>query len=39
MKLANVQKQTDIEREVLTHGDLLSDKNKKDELTERIKER
>jgi hypothetical protein len=37
MKLARVQKQTDIEREVLVHGDLLSDKEKKLELVERIK--
>ena len=39
MKLANVQKQQDIEREVLVHGELLSDKNKKEELVERIRER
>jgi hypothetical protein len=39
MKLARVQKQQDIEREVLVHGDLLSDKEKKLELVERIKER
>jgi hypothetical protein len=29
MKLARVQKQQDIEREVLVHGDLLADKEKK----------
>jgi len=34
-----VQKQQDIEREVLVHGELLSDKNKKEELVERIRER
>lgn len=39
MKLARVQKQQDIEREVLVHGDLLSDKEKKQELVERIRER
>lgn len=39
MKLASVQKQQDIEREVLVHGELLSDKNKKEELVERIRER
>jgi len=39
MKLAKVQKQVDIEREVLTHGNLLSDKGKKEELQERIRER
>ena len=39
MKLARVQKQSDIEREVLVHGDLLSDKEKKQEMVERIKER
>ena len=39
MKLANVQKQQDIEREVLVHGELLSDKNKKEELVQRIRER
>jgi len=39
MKLAKVQKQVDVEREVLTHGNLLSDKGKKEELHERIRER
>ncbi len=39
MKLARVQKQTDIEKEVLIHGELLKDKGKKEELIERIKER
>jgi large subunit ribosomal protein L24e len=39
MKLARVQKQQDIEREVLVHGDLLTDKEKKQELVERIQER
>jgi len=39
MKLAKVQKQVDVEREVLTHGNLLSDKGKKEELQERIRER
>ena len=39
MKLASVQKQQDIEREVSVHGELLSDKNKKEELVERIRER
>jgi hypothetical protein len=39
MKLARVQKQGDIEREILVHGQLLSDKGKKEELVERIKER
>ena len=39
MKLASVQKQQDFEREVLVHGELLSDKNKKEELVERIRER
>jgi phage baseplate assembly protein W len=29
MKLAKVQKQQDIEREILVHGDLLKDKEKK----------
>ena len=36
MKLSKVQKQIDVEREVLTHGNLLSDKQKKEELQERI---
>lgn len=39
MKLAKVQKQVDVEREVLTHENLLSDKQKKEELVERIRER
>lgn len=39
MKLARVQKQTDIDREILVHGDLLADKEKQHELVERIKER
>lgn len=39
MKLARVQKQQDIEREVLVHGDLLADKEKKQELVERLRER
>jgi|688.fasta_scaffold1935852_1 flagellar biosynthesis/type III secretory pathway chaperone len=39
MKLAKVQKQQDIEREILVHGDLLKDKEKKQELVERLKER
>jgi hypothetical protein len=39
MKLAKVQKQVDVEREVLTHGNLLADKQKKEELQERIRER
>lgn len=41
MKLARVQKQVDIEREVLKHAPLLGEKNKEkqEELTERIRER
>lgn len=39
MKLAKVQKAADIEREVLVHGDLLSDKEKQQEMVERIKVR
>ncbi len=39
MKLARVQKQQDVEREVLVHGDLLADKQKQQELVERIRER
>lgn len=39
MKLARVQKQKDIEQEVMTHGDLLQDKEKKEELLVRLREK
>ena len=39
MKLAKVQKQDDIHREVSTHGHLLEKSEKKEELISRVRER
>ena len=38
MKLARVQKQVDIEREVLTHNNLI-DREQKEQVVEKVRER